>query len=73
MRRMSEQGKLTPEAIEVILGEIKPNQHEKISLRMDRIRQYIPRNVPFNQTENYVLKALEHYSRYLERTRSDAR
>ena len=69
MRRMSEQGKLTAEAIEAIMGEIKPNQHERISIRTDRIRQYIPKNVPFNQTESFVIKALEHYSHYLEQQR----
>ena len=71
MRRMSEQGKLTAEAIEAIMGEIKPNQHERISIRTDRIRQYIPKNVPFNQTESFVIKALEHYSRYLEQQRKN--
>ena len=70
MRRMSEQGKLTAEAIEVIMGEMKPNQHERISFRTDRLRQYIPKNVPFNQTESYVIKALEHYSQYLEKQRN---
>ncbi len=69
MRRMSEQCKLTPEAIEAILGEVKPNQLEKISFRADRLRQYIPKNLSSNQTEDYVLKALEHYSRYLEQSR----
>ena len=71
MRRMSEQGKLTAEAIEAIMGEIKPNQHERISIRTDRIRQYIPKNVPFNQTESFVIKALEHYSHYLEQQRKN--
>ena len=70
MRRFSEEGKLTPEVIESIMGEEKPNQKEKISFRMERIRQYIPKSVPFNQTENYVLKALEHYSRHLEQVRA---
>ena len=70
MRRMSEQGKLTAEAIEAIMGEMKPNQHERISFRTDRLRQYIPKNVPFNQTESYVIKALEHYSQYLEKQRN---
>ena len=70
MRRMSEQGKLTAEAIEVIMGEMKPNQHERISFRTDRLRQYIPKSVPFNQTESYVIKALEHYSQFLEKQRN---
>ena len=71
MRRMSEQGKLTAEAIEAIMGEMKPNQRERISIRTDRIRQYIPKNVPFNQTESFVIKALEHYSHYLEQQRKN--
>ncbi len=70
MRRMSEQGKLTAEAIEAIMGEMKPNQHERISFRTDRLRQYIPKSVPFNQTESFVIKALEHYSQYLEKQRN---
>lgn len=70
MRKFSEEGKLTPEVIESIMSEEKPNQREKISFRMDRIRQYIPKNVPLNQTESYVMKALEHYSRHLEQVRA---
>lgn len=75
MRKMSGEGKLTPEAIEAIMGEVKPNQREKISFRADRLRQYIPKNISPSQTEDYVMKALEHYSRYLEQVkkRNEAR
>lgn len=75
MRKMSDDGKLTPEAIEAIMGEAKPNQREKISFRADRLRQYIPKNISPSQTEDYVMKALEHYSRYLEQVkkRNEAR
>ena len=69
MRKMSDEGKLTPEAIEAIMGEVKPNQREKISFRADRLRQYIPKNISPSQTEDYVMKALEHYSRYLEQVK----
>lgn len=69
MRKMSCEGKLTPEAIEAIMGEEKPNQREKISFRADRLRQYIPKNISPSQTEDYVMKALEHYSRYLEQVK----
>ena len=69
MRKMSGEGKLTPEAIEAIMGEEKPNQREKISFRADRLRQYIPKNISPSQTEDYVMKALEHYSRYLEQVK----
>ena len=69
MRKMSDAGKLTSEAIEAIMGELKPNQREKISFRADRLRQYLPQNLPSSQTEEYVIKALAHYSRYQEQHR----
>ena len=53
-----------------IMREEKPNQREKIVLRGDRLRELIPKNVPLNQTEDYVCKALEHYQKFL-RSRAD--
>lgn len=67
MRRFFEDGKLTTEAISAIMSEEKPNQREKIVLRGDRIRQLIPKNIPINQTEEYVCKALEHYNSFLRK------
>lgn len=67
MRKFFEDGKLTTEAISAIMSEEKPNQREKIVLRGDRIRQLIPKNVPINQTEEYVCKALEHYNSFLRK------
>lgn len=69
MRKMSDAGKLTSEAIEAIMGELKPNQRETLRFRADRIRQYLPQNLPSSQTEEYVIKALAHYSRYQEQHR----
>jgi len=74
MRKFFEEGKLTTEAIQAIMSEEKPNQREKIVLRGDRVRQLIPKNVPLNQTEDYVCKALEHYNKFLRsRAERDAR
>lgn len=67
MKDFSQSGKLTPEVIESIMGEEKPNQKEKYSFRADRLRQFIPSSVPYSKTEDYVVKALEHYQRYQER------
>ena len=67
MRKMFEEGKLTPEAIQSIMSEQKPNQREKIVLRGDRVRQLIPKSVPLNQTEDFVCKALEHYNNFLRK------
>lgn len=67
-------GKLTPEVVSAIMSEEKPNQREKIVLRGDKVRGLIPKNIPVSQTEDYVVKALEHYSRFLrQRAERDSR
>ena len=74
MRKFFTDGKLTPEVVSAIMGEEKPNQREKIILRGDKVRSLIPKNIPVSQTEDYVVKALEHYSRFLrQRAERDSR
>lgn len=73
MRKFSTEGKLVPEVIESILSEEKPNQKEKISIKMETARKYIPASIPYEKTSEYILKALEFYHRHLERQRGDAR
>lgn len=74
MRQFFTDGKLTPEVVSAIMGEEKPNQREKIVLRGDKVRSLIPKNIPVSQTEDYVVKALEHYSRFLrQRAERDSR
>ena len=74
MRKFFEEGKLTTEAISAIMSEEKPNQREKIVLRGDKVRSLIPKNIPINQTEEYVCKALEHYNKFLRnRAERDSR
>ena len=71
LKNLSNTGSLDYDAIEDMLSEEKPNQREKFSFRADRLRRYIPDSVPFNQTEDFVCKALEHYQQFLERQKRD--
>lgn len=71
LKAFSQDKTLGPHVIESLLSEEKPNQREKFSFRADRLRRYIPDSVPFNQTEDFVCKALEHYQQFLERQRKD--
>lgn len=64
MHNFAKEGKLSSEVIESIMSEEKPNQREKISFRADRLRQYIPDSVPREKTEEYVMRALQHYREY---------
>ena len=73
MRNLLRQNKLTPEVITMIMQEEKPNQKEKIILRDDRTRNLLPKNLPISQREEYIIKALEHYGRYLKKQREQER
>lgn len=73
MRNLLRQNKLTPEVITLIMQEEKPNQKEKIILRDDRTRNLLPKNLPVSQREEYIIKALEHYGRYLKKQREQER
>lgn len=64
MHNFAKEGKLSSEVIESIMSEEKPNQREKISFRADRLRQYIPDSVTREKTEEYVMRALQHYREY---------
>ena len=65
MRRMDDARKLTPEVIEAIMLEEKPNQKEKIVLRGERFRNLFPKDLPLSKREDYVAAAMEHYGKYL--------
>ena len=67
MRRMSQAEKLSPEVIEAIMLEEKPNQKEKIILRGERFADLFPKNLPVSKREDYVAAAMEHYAKYRRR------
>ena len=67
MKKFSQEGKLSTEVIESIMSEEKPNQKEKINIRYEDARRYIPASVPYNKTGEYIMKALEYYHRAQER------
>ena len=75
MKKFSQEGKLSNDVIESIMSEEKPNQKEKINIKYEDARKYIPASVPYDKTGDYIMKALEYYHRYQERQRDrgDAR
>lgn len=71
-KKMSQEEGLTPEVIAAVMSEEKANQREMFKVPMERIRQYVP-NANAKQSEDFVLKACEHYRRYLLRQRDRER
>jgi len=68
-KKMSQEEGLTPEVIAAVMSEEKANQREMFKVPMERIRQYVP-NANAKQAEDFVLKACEHYRKFLIRQRN---
>lgn len=68
-KKMSQEDGLTPGVIAVVMSEEKANQREMFKVPMERIRQYVP-NANAKQAEDFVLKACEHYRKFLIRQRN---
>ena len=71
LRAFSRDGILGPHVMENVMNEEKPNQKERISVRYEDVRKYIPSNVSYNKASDYIMKALDFYQRYRERYKSD--
>ncbi|MBR3815763.1 MAG: ParB/RepB/Spo0J family partition protein [Clostridia bacterium] len=73
LRAISKEDGLTPEHIGEILAEEKANQKPMFKVSMERLQKVAPK-VKDKDFEDFVLKACEHYYRYLQRQRNrDAR
>lgn len=69
MHKAMREGRLTMEYIEELMSQEKANQRETIKLSSERIRSFVPQKYNAKQTEDFIIKALEHYQRYLKRQR----
>ena len=68
-KKMSQEEVLTPEVIAAVVSEEKANQREMFKVPLERIRKYVP-NANAKQAEDFVLKACEHYRKFLIRQRN---
>ena len=72
-KKLSQTGELLYEDIETIMQEDKANQKPMFKVSMERLQKVAPK-VKDKDFEDFVLKACEHYYRYLQRQRNrDAR
>ena len=72
LKKMSQDGLLTADAVYAVLSEEKPNQKEQIKLPRDELRKYFPQNYSNEQIKRDIVKGLELLKRQRERNR-DAR
>ena len=69
LRKESELNGLTEEFIENLMNEEKPNQITKIKISENKIKSVLPKNYKVNNMEDFIVKAVEYYSRHLNRDR----
>lgn len=66
-------GELTKDDIEAIMCEEKANQRETVKIPADRLKGKIPGSFNEQQRQDFIVKAVEHYHRYLQKQRENAR
>ena len=72
MRKAFGDSALTADAIRNIMAEEKANQRETVKIPTEKLRKFAP-NADSRQLEDFVLKACEHYRKYLIRQRDRER
>ena len=73
IRKAYEAGEIDYDKVTDIMAEEKPNQKPKFRFSFERLRPLIPKGYDDVRAEEYVIKALEHYKRYLQKQREQAR
>ena len=70
MHRAEREGTLTTAAIQTIMSEEKANQRETVKVPISRLREVLPQGLDAKRTEDFIIKACDHYRKYLIRQRN---
>ena len=64
LKKLEQEGNLTEEKIEEILGQEKPNQKEFIKIHNERIEKYIPTKIKESgKVEDFIIKCVEEHNK----------
>ena len=70
MHKADREGSLTKAAIQTIMSEEKANQREMVKVPTSRLREVLPQGPDAKKTEDFIIKACDHYRKYLIRQRN---
>lgn len=73
LKKLSQEGKLNDEKIVEIVEQEKPNQKPKIKISEEKLRSSIPKNIRIDNYEEFIFKAVDYYSRHLEKMKVQER
>lgn len=73
MHKADREGLLTKAVIQDMMCEEKANQKETIKVSAERLRAVLPKGMDSQKTEDFIIRACEHYRKYLRNRDRDSR
>ena len=70
MHKADREGTLTTAVIQAIMSEEKANQRETVKVPISRLREVLPQGLDAKKSEDFIIKACDHYRKYLVRQRN---
>ncbi len=70
MHKAEREGTLTTAVIQTVMSEEKANQRETVKVPISRLREVLPQGLDAKKTEDFIIKACDHYRKYLVRQRN---
>ena len=70
MHKADREETLTTAVIQTIMSEEKANQRETVKVPIARLREVLPQGLDAKKTEDFIIKACDHYRKYLNRQRN---
>ena len=70
MHKADREGTLTTAVIQTIMSEEKANQREMVKVPTSRLREVLPQGLDAKKTEDFIIKACDHFRKYLIRQRN---
>ena len=73
MHKADRERRLSTEVIQSIMSEEKANQRETVKVPAARLREVLPQGLDSKKTEDFIIRACEHYRKYLRNRDRDLR
>ena len=70
LKKLSQEGGCTLEAMQDILGEVKKGDLERVAFKSEQLRKYFPKSYSPKQMQDTIIKLLEQWQRKRQREQS---
>ena len=70
LKKLSQEGGCTLEAMQDILGEVKKGDLERVAFKSEQLRKYFPKSYSPKQMQDIIIKLLEQWQRKRQREQS---